>query len=317
MLETNENNKYTLLYDGQCTICRYFIKNFLENRKGENLELKPFQSAEFEKAYPPEQLKRCKAEIILINEKEQIFLGGTEAIGKTLELVKLWPVLQAWLKIPFLKPLNHFFYRLIAWNRYTWFIVPPYLRCAECELEIPFKWNLIYFISLFVVLGLATYENLSIWFNALAESAEQLFDTVQNPFFLLPVITILIGTIISVIFQFILFSQYKKVLGLQRLELFKQYLLSNTVNAVFLLVLLILGQFLSQILANYLPNITSVSLVLLILTSIFCISLPLTQLLIYKRLREINFSNKYILIFCLVLELIFKALSPILVLRLI
>ena len=130
-------------------------------------------------------------------------------------------------------------------------------------------------------------------------------------------ITILIGTIISAIFQFILFSQYKKVLGLQRLELFKQYLLSNTVNAVFLLVLLILGQFLSQILANYLPNITSVSLTLLILTSVFCISLPLTQLLIYKRLREINFTNKYILIFCLVLELIFKALSPILVLRLI
>ncbi len=312
-----KNNKYTLLYDGQCTICRYFIKNFLESRKGDSLELKPFQAAEFDQAYPPEQLKRCKAEIILVNEKEKTFLGGITAISKTLELVKLWPALQAWLNIPFLKPLNHFGYRIIAWHRYTWFIVPPYLRCAECELEIPFKWNFIFFALFSVILFTATYWNLSIWFTALADSAEQLFNTVKNPLFLLPVFTALLATFFSGIFQFVLFSKYKKVLGLPKLELFKQYLLLNTINAVLLAALLPMGELIVKVIANFAPNINSSSLNLLVLTSLFCISLPLTQLLIYKRLREINFENKFILITCLGLELIIKSLCPILILRLI
>jgi predicted DCC family thiol-disulfide oxidoreductase YuxK len=234
--------KYTLLFDGQCTICRFLVKTFIEPANNLLLQPKPYQEAQFEAIYPAEQLERCNAEIILVDESNKQFLGGIEALSKTLELTGRLKWLQILLQIKPLKPLAWLIYRLVAWHRYTWFVVPPYLRCSECELKIPKVCNLTFFIIFGLLMGLSSLINLSVWFDQLAGVAAYLFSTIQQPIFALAIYSSLACSLVLGLIYACSFGFYKKALGVNRLEVLKQHLFISSLGSLIATGLILLGQ---------------------------------------------------------------------------
>ncbi len=291
---------YTLLFDGQCKICRYLAQNIVQPNKPPELDLNPYQEAQFEKSYPESELKRCEAEIILVNESNGEFLGGIEALNKLLQLLNKFKWLQILLSFKPLKPLAWLVYRMVAWHRYTWFIVPSYLRCSECELQIPKIWNIVFFALFgFVCFG-ASFLNTVFWIDALAEAAPALFGTIPQPIWLQALYATLIGSGFYLIFTALNFALYKKALSVNKIEVSKQELLWSTVLS------------LATLLSLVLTNLQNSSLNLLIKSAILIASLSIAQLLILKRFQQID-HGKFTSCFLLVLSAITRSLSPFIV----
>ncbi len=308
------NSHYSLLYDGQCVICRFLVKEFVKPYENENLHARPFQDAQAEKAYPDSELDRCKKEILLVDDglQEQKFLGGVEAITKLLELINQLPLLRFWLSITFLKPINLFLYRLIAWHRYTWFVIPPYLRCAECELQIPLLWNSVFFV-LFGLSNLCLSAfTIHIWFQSLKEAGRHLFGTVHQSIWALSLESLGICSIVAILAWSITFASYKKVLGINKIEIYKQALLFSTLLSALTLILFFVFQPLAICIAER-TDALKVSLLLFTYTGIHSLCLTAGQLIIFKRWQEINVSNwKSILI--LFFDFLLRSITPILIL---
>ncbi|MDX1920366.1 MAG: DCC1-like thiol-disulfide oxidoreductase family protein, partial [Candidatus Caenarcaniphilales bacterium] len=222
------NPHYTLLFDGQCVICRHLVDEYIKPKKPEELAVKPYQEAEFDKAYPEEQLQRCKKEILLINEEKQEFMGGVAAVSKTLELTKQFEWLQIILNIAFPKPFTWFAYRMVAWHRYSWFIVPPYLRCSECEIEIPKIWNFIFFALLGSITLGANFYFCYTWFNSLRGAAPILFSLIKREPLFLTLISVLACSAWSLSLQGLFYFTNKKTIGIPRIESSKQFFIVNT-----------------------------------------------------------------------------------------
>lgn len=255
---------HILLYDKQCLICQNFIKIF-ENQ----ITVQPYQS--FEESHS-NQINFQK-EITLYDIQTKTYLGGVEALAKLLEITGKWPLLKNLLKISLFKPLYIFIYRFIAWHRYSWFIVRPYLRCTACELKIPKIWNIVFFVFFGSIIFISSFFNLFFWLKQMN----------------LVILILFFNSIIFAKSSFAAFALYNKVLGINKIEACKQYFLFSAIVSLGLLIIFFALPFRGLFLA---------------------LSLFLTEYLIWKRWQQINFVNgKFILIF----DCIFKLLLPILI----
>ncbi|MDJ0625366.1 MAG: DCC1-like thiol-disulfide oxidoreductase family protein [Candidatus Caenarcaniphilales bacterium] len=305
---------YTLLYDGQCVICRHFVDLYIKPYLSNELQINSFQNAEFEQTYPKEKLAKCKEEVVLVEEKEKLFISGHKAIFKVLEITKQLPLLRFFLNIPVLSPFNWFIYKMVAWHRYSWMIVPPHLRCIECELKIPIAWNIAFFMSLGSLIFFTSFCNIYLWLNSLQHVAIQLFKIIDKEVLELTLLTTALSSIIYIAIRLISFGTYKKVLGLNKVEVVKQSFISSSIaslstNAIlFTLTIMNVGVNLSKAL-----HVNSQSFTLIIFTSILIFSVFLDRLATFRKFTSIGFSQLFS-IPLLTLEGLFAFLTPFIVL---
>jgi len=311
--DLTEAKQYTLLFDGQCVICRHLVKTFVETSLPKNLSTKAYQLALEEGNYPKAELERCYSEIVLVNETDRHFFSGVEALSQTLKLINKLPLLSSYLKFSPLKPINNFFYRFIAWHRYSWFIVPPHLRCVECELKIPILWNLIFFLTFSLLALGASYANSYFWLQPLSEAAPQIFATIKKPFWSIPLLGLAASSIVFGLSSLISFASYKKVLGINKSEILKQNLL---INAITSLIICALSPALNLLAFQVAPLIGGLmaNLTFTLLTASLILGLSASQMFTFMRWKEIGFSP-FKAVPILILDGILRAVAPILVLR--
>jgi len=314
--------KYSLLFDGQCVICRYLVKTLVDPFKSEKLATKAYQEVVADmralpdgtdKLYPLAELERCTAEIVLVDEEQKKFIGGVEAVSKTLELIDKLPLLRFWLNLTFLKLINWLLYRMVAWHRYTWFIVPGHLRCAECELKVPLIWNILFFTFFGALAFGTTYLNLHMWFKPLSEAAQSIFTTIKQPFYFLPLFSTLACSAVFVFMQLLSFVLYKKVLGINKIEICKQTILMSALISLVMCglspLLILAASLIAPLLGGLIANLT-----FLFLTGTLTMSFTANQIISFFRWREINFSPLFA-VPLLLIDFMARMVLPVLILR--
>jgi predicted DCC family thiol-disulfide oxidoreductase YuxK len=111
-IPTEIRDRYLLLWDGQCDFCRRSVEWLHKRAPGKFIPL-PFQ--EQKSWLPPEIFEDCKRQFYLRTPKGE-YLGGGEAVIKLFEIIG-WQPLGFYLKLPILRQLTGFLYRLASRNR--------------------------------------------------------------------------------------------------------------------------------------------------------------------------------------------------------
>ena len=109
-----------LIYDGQCRLC-VTAKEGLEragNREG--VRFVPYQSEEAA-CRLGEDYQPGRPAVAFLVDQDGTISRGLEAFLPLLPGLRGGRVLQALMKLPFIKPLGYVAYRLVARYRYRWF----------------------------------------------------------------------------------------------------------------------------------------------------------------------------------------------------
>jgi predicted DCC family thiol-disulfide oxidoreductase YuxK len=224
---TINSQEYKLLYDGQCIICRKLVADFVSPFLPLNIRAVSSQEFLFDNAQAPEEIaERAKGEILLYSPQGEV-LGGIDAICKSIELSGHFLWVSKFLGLPIIKQLAEFKYKMFAWHRYTWFIIPPHLRCAECELKIPALWNALFFIVLALPMVVLTYLNFSVWYDSLSIITKPLFSTIKITNEIIAAVTTILTSVIFLFFNLLASYFFKKPLGINKIEPLKQAMVTN------------------------------------------------------------------------------------------
>ncbi|MDX1918393.1 MAG: DCC1-like thiol-disulfide oxidoreductase family protein [Candidatus Caenarcaniphilales bacterium] len=286
MNHTQNGVLYTLIYDGQCEICRGLVNALIRPYQPATMAVKSSQEVSLAEEVSDSFLERAKTEIILREEKTQKLFGGVAALAKTLELIQKLPLLRLLLEIKLLEPFTSFGYYLFAYNRYSWIPVPGYKRCAECEIKIPIVWNICFFVLILLVAGAVSFANILIWLNWFELRAEALFNTVNYwSLIAIAMLTLLMGGMIQAFSVLIAMLLYRKAPGVNRVEVVKQHYLSSSLAGI---CVLMVNGFISLL---GMVGLCDSALLLTLISGFLCISLLGSGILIYIRWREINFSG--------------------------
>lgn len=108
---------YTVLFDGDCPICRDAVRRLERWDREERLTFLPAQAQEVPHRFPSLSREALQQSIHLVREDGEIWEGA----GALEELVRILPGWDwaAWLiRLPFARPLARVVYRWVARNRY-------------------------------------------------------------------------------------------------------------------------------------------------------------------------------------------------------
>jgi predicted DCC family thiol-disulfide oxidoreductase YuxK len=304
---------HTLLYDGQCVICRFLVNNFFGANKPSLMRLMPYQEAQATKIYPEQELAKCKQQILIVDDSQPKFFGGVEAISLSLKLSGQLKPIQSILNFKPIKPLLNFGYKMVAWHRYSWFTIPPYLRCAECEINIPKFWNILFF-AIFSSLSFGAYLLFcNLWFNFFRGAAPVLFSTLTIKNSVYALASVSAASVIHLLLSAIIYYSKQKSIGIHRIEGAKQYLLWSFVCSLLLLLFAPSAIFLGSWIASF-TNALRMNLVFILLTCTFLSASLFATIALFKRLQSLKRQTIQNLFF-VVVDLLVKCFLPFVLLR--
>ncbi len=109
-----------LIYDAQCRLC-VTAKEGAE-RLGKDLDVRwvPYQSEEASYRLGTEY-RAGRPDVAFLVERDGTIKKGLDAFLPLLQGLRGGRILQALMRIPFLRPLAYLIYRVIARYRYRWF----------------------------------------------------------------------------------------------------------------------------------------------------------------------------------------------------
>ncbi|MEP6509365.1 MAG: DUF393 domain-containing protein [Gemmatimonadales bacterium] len=122
---------YTVVYDGNCNICRKFVAVLINwDRKGE-LEILPSQNLALAARYPWIPAKAYLESVQFIENHNGATWQGAAALEHIIDVLPKGRFITWIFSIPFVRPVAEKFYRWFAKRRY-------HLGCGEhCQLDQP------------------------------------------------------------------------------------------------------------------------------------------------------------------------------------
>ncbi len=120
MIPDLPRNKKIILFDGVCNLCNDFVIKII-NKDSENIFVfASLQSTIGKEIIDHLKIDTSKIDSIILYEPSVAYYIKSEAALKIMnEFRGFWKIMQVFTILP--KPINNFFYDLIAKNRYKWF----------------------------------------------------------------------------------------------------------------------------------------------------------------------------------------------------
>lgn len=113
--EPHGEKRFTVIYDGECGLCRRSVERLRRWDTTDRLRLLPFQAPGVMDRYPDIDEAEFRKAVQLIAPDGRRW-SGADAVEKALEQTRARPL--AWLfKLPFARPIARRGYRWIARNR--------------------------------------------------------------------------------------------------------------------------------------------------------------------------------------------------------
>lgn len=108
--------RHTLIYDGECGICRRSVEWVRSQDREERIELLPYQDPRIPGRFP-DIPPRAMEEAMQLVAPDGARWEGARAAERLLELLPGWRVLAPLFRIPGVRPVARRVYRAVARNR--------------------------------------------------------------------------------------------------------------------------------------------------------------------------------------------------------
>lgn len=118
MTDPEESGEFTLIYDGDCRLCRRSV-DWVEARDGDDrIEVIPYQSSDARERYPGIPREDLERSIHLIGPGGQVWRGA-RAGEELLRLLPRWRAGAFLFRIPGMRWIAERVYRTVASNRHV------------------------------------------------------------------------------------------------------------------------------------------------------------------------------------------------------
>lgn len=127
--DTSIEQDPVIFFDGVCNLCNASVNFIIKRDRKAHFKFSSLQS-DYAKEILPEELVRSNKLPSLILHDQSLKIKSTAALTIARSLNGLWPLLYIFIIIP--PFIRHFFYDIIATNRYRWFG-----KKDECMIPTP------------------------------------------------------------------------------------------------------------------------------------------------------------------------------------